>query len=317
MIVTGAMFKVQHWPGAGILLVLGLGSYCFWFLPAALLNNYRNADMKHWKWVYIVTFITFFIDTLGALFKIMHWPGAGWFLLSGITLPFVLFLPFFIYRSSREKNFPMINFLGIMFGLTFLGIFTSLLALNVSKNVLDQGFKITYDNLKSFAYYENPAEIHDDIQKQAEDIYSFIDNMNSKILVTADNNENIQNFKNYAPLKTNIMLSEQEVNKILFYGNDFQKGQVFILKDMLILYKKNLLSIPIKDEGLIMLINELINTEPFFNGKYDELWEDNEGFYMPYVPLVLSTLTRIKENVKLIDHEVQTELYLEQFSQNL
>jgi len=41
VLVTGAMFKVNHWPAAGILLTLGTLMLVFLFLPAALYDHYK------------------------------------------------------------------------------------------------------------------------------------------------------------------------------------------------------------------------------------------------------------------------------------
>jgi hypothetical protein len=37
----------------------------------------------------------------GALFKIMHWPGAGIFLMVALPFPFLVFLPVYLYVTSR------------------------------------------------------------------------------------------------------------------------------------------------------------------------------------------------------------------------
>jgi hypothetical protein len=34
LIALGELFKIMHWPGAGILLVLGLGIFSIFFIPS-------------------------------------------------------------------------------------------------------------------------------------------------------------------------------------------------------------------------------------------------------------------------------------------
>ncbi len=39
---TGILFKLQHWPGAGILLILGIALLNFGFLPLLFLSKLRK-----------------------------------------------------------------------------------------------------------------------------------------------------------------------------------------------------------------------------------------------------------------------------------
>ena len=45
-IITGAMFKIMHWPGAGISLILGIALLCSVFLPAATISSYKDNGRK-------------------------------------------------------------------------------------------------------------------------------------------------------------------------------------------------------------------------------------------------------------------------------
>ena len=68
---TGAIFKVNHWPAAGILIVAGTLILVLLFLPAALINNYKAEGNKQNKVLYIVTYITCFVVFIAMLFKII------------------------------------------------------------------------------------------------------------------------------------------------------------------------------------------------------------------------------------------------------
>lgn len=43
LITTGLLFKIQHWPGASILLVLGIALLNFGFLPILFFSRFRSA----------------------------------------------------------------------------------------------------------------------------------------------------------------------------------------------------------------------------------------------------------------------------------
>lgn len=307
-ILLGALFKLMHWPGASILLILGLGSFSFWFLPAALLNNYRKANMKHWKWVYIVTFITFFIDTMGALFKIQHWPGAGWLLITGITLPFILFLPFFIYRASKEKAFPIINFMGVMFGLTFLSVFTALLALNVSKSVLNHALISTHQNILAYNYNNEGIQGEGELNQLSSEICSYVDELTNTILVTKENAEKLDNSIDYEALTISQYWSEDEINAFMLGSEEIQ-GATSKLKTMLTEYRVLITKMPGLDPELNRLAEDLLDTSSSLIRSNEVTWEDRESFYASFLNITISSLTRIKENVRFIEHEIQSELY--------
>jgi sugar phosphate permease len=132
LMMFGCMFKVFHWPGASIMLALAVFLFCLFFLPAALINHYQNQETKKFLLLHVVTFVVFFVGMMGMLFKVQHWPGANIFLQISIPLPFILFLPVYLYETRNAKKSDDMNFLGVLFGLTFLAVFTVLLALNVS-----------------------------------------------------------------------------------------------------------------------------------------------------------------------------------------
>ena len=46
LFAIGALFKIQHWPGAGILITLGLGLFCLGFLPLAFIQSYKGNGKK-------------------------------------------------------------------------------------------------------------------------------------------------------------------------------------------------------------------------------------------------------------------------------
>jgi hypothetical protein len=106
---AGAIFKVNHWPAAAILLIAGTLILVLLFLPAALINNYKATGNSQNKVLYIVTYITCFVVFIAMLFKIMHWPYAGVGLLIALPFPYVVFLPIFLLVTSKNKSFNIYN----------------------------------------------------------------------------------------------------------------------------------------------------------------------------------------------------------------
>ena len=77
MMLTGVLFKIMHWPGAGILITLGIVLIVLVILPFYFVTSYRSQVEKKNPLYPIVGYITLALILAGALFKIMHWPGAG------------------------------------------------------------------------------------------------------------------------------------------------------------------------------------------------------------------------------------------------
>ena len=80
MLITGTIFKIQHWPGAGVLLMLSLFMLGAIYLPVFVMVKIRDTRKEGKKVnipMYIAGLIAGIIFIAGAMFKIQHWPGAG------------------------------------------------------------------------------------------------------------------------------------------------------------------------------------------------------------------------------------------------
>ena len=143
VVFTGAVFKVNHFPGAGILLTLGLSTLVLFFIPVALMNHYKSEESSHNKLLYFVTWLTCFVMFTAMLFKLQHWPGAGIMLTIAIPFPYVVFLPVFLTVTSRNKNFNIYNTVFVLLLLALNSVFAALLALNVSKDRIDDSYDLS------------------------------------------------------------------------------------------------------------------------------------------------------------------------------
>jgi hypothetical protein len=146
---TGAIFKLNHWPAAGIMMTAGTAILVLLFLPAALINHYRSEDNRKNKLLYIATYITFFVVFTAMLFKIQHWPYAHPALLIAILFPYVVFLPVFLTVTSKNKNFNIYNTVFVLLLLALNSVFSALLSLNVSKATVNDSYGISRNYCKT------------------------------------------------------------------------------------------------------------------------------------------------------------------------
>jgi hypothetical protein len=152
IVFVGTVFKVNHWPGAAVLLIVGISTLLIILLPVALINHYRNEGNRQNLMLYLVTWLTCFVVFTAMLFKILHWPGAGYFLLIALPFPYVVFLPVFLVVTSKNKNFNIYNTVFILFLLAGQSVFSAFLALGVSSEKIN-------DSLAMSAHYNRVEKV--------------------------------------------------------------------------------------------------------------------------------------------------------------
>jgi hypothetical protein len=143
LVFLGGISKINHWPGAGIMLTIGMLIFIFAFLPLALMNNYKAEGNRQNLSLYIVTWITCLVVFGSMLFKIQHWPGAGKLLIIAIPFPYVVFLPVFLAVTGRNKSFNIYNTVFVLFLLSGISVFSVLLSLNVSKEKINDSLQLS------------------------------------------------------------------------------------------------------------------------------------------------------------------------------
>jgi len=151
VVLLGLIFKLNHWPAAGIMISAGMITFVLVFLPLALTDHYKAEGSRINLPLYIVTYLTSLIVFTSMLFKIMHWPGAGILLIISLPLPYVVFLPVYLAVTSKIRNFNIYYTVFILMLLVFVSVFSALLALNVSKNRIDDSYYLSgsYNNAEA------------------------------------------------------------------------------------------------------------------------------------------------------------------------
>ena len=99
-----ALFKIQHWPFASIMLTLGAVILAFVFMPSALGVIWKETHSRKRIFLLISAFLSGLFFIMGALFKTQHWPLAGYFLLiAGLSCIF-LFIPALTISVSQDPE---------------------------------------------------------------------------------------------------------------------------------------------------------------------------------------------------------------------
>lgn len=145
IVFSGTIFKISHFPGANILLTLGLATMVLLFLPMALRNHYISGENRQNLSLYIVTWVTCLVIFTAMLFKLMLWPYAGLLLTIALPFPYIVFLPVFIYSTSKDRNFNIYNTVFVLLLVALNSVFSGLLALNVTKKSMDDSMNLSRD----------------------------------------------------------------------------------------------------------------------------------------------------------------------------
>lgn len=102
--IAGTLFKILHYPGASILLVIGLALIALLFMPFALIVNVKGQKGLKAKAMPVSGFIGGSFLILFSLFKIMHWPGASALFMVGIAIMLLIFMPLRFIKAYRNAD---------------------------------------------------------------------------------------------------------------------------------------------------------------------------------------------------------------------
>lgn len=301
----GCIFKIMHWPGASMMIISSVSLFCFWFLPAGLMNSYSSLPIKKMKTLHIVSFIVFSVCMMSVLFKVMHWPGAGALLLPGVLLPFLVFFPVYLYNTREEEKAGNKNFFGLVIGLTFVAVFGVLLALSVSKQVIHGAVMSVTHNETSLHLFEADNK-GSEVSKAAAELCNYTNELKCMILSASDgdmcdgNKLNV----NYKPENIADADNRETVRKAFFSEDGESKAK--ILKEKICAFRETVLASKNVSPELTELTKTLFDTgENDINGVYPEglAWEQRE-FNNYSVIFTLDFLSKLQGNVRLVEGEV-------------
>lgn len=99
------LFKIQHWPFAGILMFFGALTLAFVFLPSALNVLWKETHNRNRLFLVISAFFAGILLIIGVLFKIQHWPLAGTILTLAAISGILFFIPALaLSRLADQEN---------------------------------------------------------------------------------------------------------------------------------------------------------------------------------------------------------------------
>lgn len=104
ILVMGAIFKIGHWPGAGILIFSGMVVFSLVFLPLVFLLKTKEVGTMREKIILGLGTLAGICYFISALFLIMHWPGARVIWVLTLSMSFFLLLPLYFFNGIRKPE---------------------------------------------------------------------------------------------------------------------------------------------------------------------------------------------------------------------
>jgi len=184
VILVGAIFKINHWPGAGYLLIIGLVTLVLVFLPLALIDHYKGAGNKQNLLLHIVTWMTCFVIFIGMLFKIQHWAGAAPLVAVAFIFPYIVFLPVFLVTTAKNKNFNIYNTVFVLLLLAANSVVSAMLALNVTRERIHDSFNLAgnYNKVESVLKQLPASDQQSPVNLKIDEVLKIVDEYQKLIL---------------------------------------------------------------------------------------------------------------------------------------
>ncbi len=321
--IIGAMLKIMHFAGGGVCISLGLFGLAAVFLPMFAVLKIREARRNNKplnKGPYIMGVIAGGLFIFGALFKIMHWPGAGWVIIVSWLSVAVLFLPLLVLSILKQQGNRINNFFSIILIASLIAVFLSALVRAPSKVILHEYVRMEKslasnaafldarnDVLVSEAMLNGEGEILNSMQEiseEADRMCMFMQKAKQDmVLMAAKENQAAIQPDGRIDFDNVLAIDAQAPSEIVMIGPEGHGGKAFELLDILELYVNTALSV-----SSSKTLKEYIDEQLDLSFPPDDA--DNWAEYYFSGPLIQSAgcLTRYQNAVRRVEYEVLREL---------
>jgi hypothetical protein len=121
-ILFGSFFKIMYWPGANVLLGLGILLFSILFLPLVFLLKTKEAPNVRDKYVFGAGAIAGMMQGVSIIFHMQQWQYSGIILLSTLGFAFFVFLPLYFFYGIRNPTTKLNTIVTSIIFLGFLGM---------------------------------------------------------------------------------------------------------------------------------------------------------------------------------------------------
>jgi len=311
-------------------MMFGTFIFAFFYLPLFTIEAWRSKETKKSRLILFFQSFILLIFSVGFLFKIMHWPGAGIFYFSNNFILLFIVVPFALYHLAKARKISIHKTHGILLAVYFLcHCFGSLMNSNTGRinidTVLQQGLNTeealrtaTSRNKQLYATLNNvELDGNNDILYRttrlkaiADSAIIHIQDLKSNLLISTDK---------IAKAKADTLSSLYIENKVNFdvptmimIGNEYSpnkdKYSALKLKSVINSYRDTLLSLIQEQNRAIIKEGLNLNTDNYSGEDGEPIsWEMTNFYSMPLVH-VFNTLTNIQYEIKNAEYQALTDI---------
>lgn len=135
LILLGALFKFQHWPGAGILLLASLSFFALIFIPLNIIMKFKDEKAKINKLLVTFGFVLGMGITMGMLFKIFHWPWANYLMFGSLAIFGLIYTPLYFFTRIRNPETKFNAIVNTTFMVAGAGLLFGMINLKPSNHI--------------------------------------------------------------------------------------------------------------------------------------------------------------------------------------
>ena len=301
LIIMGALFKSMHWPGAGMMIVLGASSLSMYAILVSGFIKFSNIlsppsideQFKMFASKLKILALSTSIVIIGLLFKIQHWPGAGPMLIVGMTsmaVVSIFYMVSFLVKKEEIKFTPPLFFVVVGLCALFFGAATSSknsnwiyqdlakTAISFNKNrisIENENQELAQSN-SSKILFKHTKELTEHIEKLKKKLYSYCDKIPQEVAdtIALDNLYTLNDY--YSP--THLMGLSEPCCPTKIAGLEEFSG--LTLREKIDNFNENL---PNSIDTLWINNNDV--TDPITG--YVDAWEVANFYHVPMVNIIL------------------------------
>jgi ABC-type multidrug transport system fused ATPase/permease subunit len=101
LLLIGILFKTQHWPLSGVFMTVSLASFALGYAVLLFMDKSKSAQTGIDKFANVMVLLTMIIVSISFLFKIMHWPGAGYGIYAAHIILIAMIVVLYIQGSKQ------------------------------------------------------------------------------------------------------------------------------------------------------------------------------------------------------------------------
>lgn len=324
--LTGILFKLMHWPGAGTIILTGSFILIFLFLPVLLLINLKKQQSKREKTIWITGVIALIIFALSFIFKLMHWPGAFVLMIAGSVMLFSVFLPLYSYREFKKGGRISGKYIYLITLSMFVILFTFLIAANVSRNITGSLIRqvenandiLIYMEKSNRTLYEKLELSNDSSNAKSDSSYSvlkettqslcdFIKDIRFQLVSQSEAPDNVSVDEKLAKPGLIKSLTDTRIVSLFMLGEN-KNGKGYELKKKIDEYKTKIAPLTKNAPASAILFDGILNTDDVAEGGTTQSWE-NHSFADKNLAGTIALLGYIEIVIRQAEYEACISIY--------